>query len=69
MSRVTTTTMADNLRLNGIHGNIDEDVIEDDYLTEHDVELYMKKHPEFAKQFVYTYLKKNLEFADEFFFK
>ena len=39
----------------------------DEYLTHHDVELYLKKNPEFTKKFVYKYLSSHLDFADEFF--
>ena len=40
-----------------------------EFLTEYEVELYLKQNAEFARQFVFTYLKTNLEFADEFFQK
>ena len=39
----------------------------DEYLTHHDVELYLKKNPEFTKKFVFNYLSNHLDFADEFF--
>jgi len=40
-----------------------------EFLTQYEVELYLKQNAEFARQFVFTYLKTNLEFADEFFQK
>ena len=39
----------------------------DEYLTHYDVELYLKKNPEFTKKFVFNYLSNHLDFADEFF--
>lgn len=39
----------------------------DEYLTHRDVELYLKKNPEFAKKYVFNYLSSHHEFANEFF--